>query len=258
MANGWHSRMLCLEIGDMKLLNKKANLNWKKRRWEMSMSLPIEIKNHFDVILGTVNDAKNYFHYALEILNSLQTNEDIEKICRDFWSHTHNVYYNSGIICLMLLYDRSRSNGGLINFLEEVKKMQFPNFPLDEVDTFLIEIKKEDFDVSVNTLKTLRDKKFFHIDKKNARGEFKSNLDQSPEPEIEKAIEKKKNDVSRMLDAVVAIVETLCPFFGYNAKEYIVESRDLPFLFDLLSILFSEEKLEKRLKHIRFQKQYRF
>lgn len=216
-------------------------------------NLPNQIKNHFDVILGITSQAKINFHYHIEISNSLQNvTEEIYKICRNFWNETQKLYYYSCIECLMLLYDLpKKNNGGLIKFLNNIKSL--PKEPalalvINDIDSFLNKINQDDFKVLCDNLREIRNKKFFHIDRKNARGEYKpmssnNGLD--------------KNAVKFLLKEAETVVEKLCSYFGKEAKNYLSEPKDCHYLFDELQILFSQEKLEKRLNYIENRKKYR-
>lgn len=138
----------------------------------MSLILPNQIRNHFDVILEITSQVRINFHYYVEISSSLQNvTQEIYKICPVFWSNIVNLYEDAYIACLMRLYDVTRTNeGGLINFLNEIKDQSLIN----EIDSFLNKINSDSFIALRYNLGEVRNKRFFHIDKENARGEYES------------------------------------------------------------------------------------
>lgn len=141
----------------------------------MSSMLSNEIKNHFDAILGITSRAKVYFHYYAGISDSLQsTTEEIHKICPVFWKDTTDLYYYSCVESLMLLYDFSDGSGGLITFLSDIKDQVQDSSLLKDIDNFLSKMNQDSFVALRDNLREIRNKKIFHIDKKNARGEYNS------------------------------------------------------------------------------------
>ncbi|CEG62194.1 hypothetical protein [Legionella micdadei] len=198
-----------------------------------------ELQRIFDVILHHVAKSFIHFNYSVTFFEMLQKNQHFSIPKTHFIMDMHESNFNYSVQCLIKLYDQQRDALGLFGFLRRIKEeisLSMETY-LDCIDADFKALEYIDLQRLIKKLKTIRDKKQFHIDRRNVLGPILI------DPETNTPITMSLEEIKILLDRALSIVSNYERLFEKSIKACIDMPSGIEEVMSLLeTVCFSSER----------------
>jgi len=198
-----------------------------------------ELQRIFDVILHHVAKLFIHFNYSVAFFEMLQKNRNCYVPKTHFITDMYESNFNYSVQCLIKLYDQQKEALGLWDFLKIIKEETSLSIGayLDCIDADFKALENIDLQRLIKKLKTIRDKKQFHIDKRNVLGPILI------DPETNMPITMSLEEIKILLDRALSIVSNYERLFEKSIKACIDMPSGIEEVMKVLeTVCFSKER----------------